>query len=951
VGSIVKSGTIAVLALLLIIATTGVPAPEPGAAGNTAPRVNTSGTPERPRSVMTVEGLPAPARTVKVRAGESLQRALDSARPGDAIALEPGAEFRGPFRLRALEGNGWVVIRPDVPDSELPVAGTRVGPSQFARMPRLISTSGSVIQADKGAHHIRLIGLQIAPARDTFLRALVDLGGGADDLASLPHDLIIDRCYLRGDPRRGSRRGVALNSSRTAIVDSYFADFKEVGADSQAIGGWNGPGPYTIANNYLEAAGENVMFGGADPSINELVPSDITIVRNVFTKPLRWKADRPGYEGVAWTVKNLFELKNARRVLVEGNLFEYNWPQAQNGFAILFTVRNQDGASPWSVVEDVTFAGNVVRHVAAGFNILGHDDNHPSRQTSRIAIRDNVFADIGGEWGHGRLFQVLDGTRDIVIDHNTALQSGSLLFGGDNRPHVNFVFQNNIVHAGPTGISGSDAGEGLPALERYFPGAVIRRNVIIGGDRKRFPADNFFPTRVDEVGSRPQKAGDPFVKLAARYAGVATDGRDPGAQLGDLPAVSSAETSVPVRLDDDVSTAALVPLSTLPSVPEWLFWLSLLVLAYIFIGYPILARIRAAFRPLTRERAPIEPAVTIVVAAYNEADRIERRVQNLLTLDYPADRVEILIGSDGSTDDTVARARAAHSDRVVAHGFAQRRGKPAVLNALVPQASGEIVVFADARQQFDRAALRALVANFADPRVGAVSGELVMISDEGAAAGGEGAAMYWRYEKLIRSTESRGGSTVGATGAIYAIRKALFEPLPEDTILDDVLIPIRIARRGYQVVFEPGAKAFDTPASAEAELVRKVRTISGNFQLFARERWLLNPRANPLWFETVSHKLLRLAIPVLLAALLVTNLAIIDWWPYQVTLAGQAAFYLAALAGYGFRHTRRRRTILTLPYTMCLLSWATIVGFVRFVTDAQSVTWEKLTPSKIRSHS
>jgi hypothetical protein len=185
------------------------------------------------------------------------------------------------------------------------------------------------------------------------------------------------------------------------VVDSYLSDFKERTADAQAISGWNGPGPFRIAGNYLEASGENVMFGGADPAINGLVPSDIEVVRNHMAKPLRWKKDDASFEGTEWAVKNLFELKNARRVLVDGNLFEFNWPQAQNGFAILFTVRNQDGAAPWAVVEDVTFTNNLVRHVAGGMNVLGRDDNHPSQQTRRIAIRNNLFVDVGGKWGNG----------------------------------------------------------------------------------------------------------------------------------------------------------------------------------------------------------------------------------------------------------------------------------------------------------------------------------------------------------------------------------------------------------------------------------------------------------------------------------------------------------------------------------------------------------------------
>jgi cellulose synthase/poly-beta-1,6-N-acetylglucosamine synthase-like glycosyltransferase len=944
-GGFLNSSATAAVALLVTLAAPGGLAPDPGVARNSRSRA-----PEPPREIVEVDTVPAPARTIRVRAGDRLQTVLDAARPGDAILLAPGVEFRGPFRLRAFEGEGWVVIRPDLPDGELPPAGQRVAPSQFSRMPRLTSMSGTVIEADKGAHHIRLIGVDIAPARGAFLKSLIDLGSSMTDLASLPHDIIIDRCYVHGDPKNGSRRGIALNSKRTAIVDSYFTDFKEVGADTQAIAGWNGPGPFTIVNNQLEAAGENVMFGGADPAIHDLVPSDITIARNVFRKPLRWKADRADFEGTDWAVKNLFELKNARRVLVEGNLFEHNWPQAQNGFAILFTVRNQDGGAPWSVVEDVTFAGNVVRHVGAGVNILGHDDNHRSGQTSRIVIRDNVFADVGGAWGHGRLFQILDGTRDIVIDHNTAFQSGSMLFGGDGRPHTNFVFQNNIAHAGASGVSGSGTGEGLPALQKYFPGAKIRRNLLIGGDRNCFPADNYFPAKADDVGATPERAGEPFVTINDRFAGVATDGRDPGALVVKLPVTLPAENLMTAPIDDR-RDAALMRRST-PSTPELMFWLSFGILGYICIGYPIIARVRATLRPLSRRRAPIEPTVTIIVSAHNEAGRIERRVRNLLDLDYPKDRLEIVIGSDGSTDDTVARACAFESDGVSVRGFTARRGKPALLNELVPEASGEIVVFADARQRFDPFALRALVANFADPGVGAVSGELVMTAGHEQDPGCQGAAMYWNYEKLIRSTESRGGSTVGATGAIYAIRKELFEPLREDTILDDVVIPVKIARRGYLVVFEPAAKAFDiAPVTAQAELVRKARTIGGTFQLFARERWLLNPRVNPLWFETISHKALRLALPLLLATLFVTNLALLDWWPYQMTLIGQALFYTAALAGCGQQPTRRRHLVLTLPYTMCLLSWATVVGFFRFVTNAQDVTWDRITSSNIRSHS
>ncbi len=902
---------------------------------------------EAPRAVVEVPALESPRRTVHVAAGRNLQAALDTAKSGDLITLDPGAVYRGPFRLPRLEGNQWIVITSKSASSDLPPAGRRVERRHWPKMPKLVSDTEPVIAAAPGAHHFRLVGLEIAPVGGAALRTLVDLGSDASELSALPQHIVFERCFFHGDPRRGARRGIALNARNVAVIDSHFADFKEVGADSQAIAGWNGPGPFRIANNFLEGAGENVMFGGADPRIPNLVPSDIEIVDNVFAKPLSWKQDDPSFEGVAWTVKNLFELKNARRVLIKGNLFEYNWPHAQNGFAILFTVRNQDGNAPWSVVEDVTFRDNVVRHVGAGINILGYDDNHPSRQTSRIAIVNNVFADVGGRWGNGRLFQLLDGTRDVVIDRNTAFPTGTVLFGGDHRPHAGFVFQNNIVLASAAGISGSNAGQGADALSRYFPDAVVRRNLFIGGTRDGFPDDNFFPPSIDAVGVAPRAAGETFTRLATRYAGVATDGGDPGARLEAMSSMAVVEPftrSPDLSIGDDAWAA-------MPSWPSVLFWAALAILGYVCIGYPVLARVRAALRPRTRNRAPIEPTVSIIVSAHNEGERVERRLRNLLSLDYPAERLQIILGSDGSTDDTVDRARLFESSGVVVEEFTHRRGKPALLNALVPRARGEIVVFADARQRFDTMALRALVANFADPGVGVVSGHLIMTAGSDAEIGGEGAAMYWHYEKLIRSTESRGGSTVGATGAIYAVRRSLFEPLPPDTILDDVLIPVRIARRGYQVVFEPAAKAFDiAPPNAHGELLRKTRTIGGTFQLFARERWLLDPRRNPLWFETISHKALRLTLPILLATLFVSNLALLDWWPYQVTMAGQALFYAAAIAGCGHRNARGRALILKLPYTMCLLSWATVVGFVRFVTDHQHVTWDRITSSDVRSH-
>lgn len=375
---------------------------------------------------------------------------------------------------------------------------------------------------------------------------------------------------------------------------------------------------------------------------------------------------------------------------------------------------------------------------------------------------------------------------------------------------------------------------------------------------------------------------------------------------------------------------------------SWLavFWISLALLAYVYVGYALLMCARATLRPRAVRSRAIEPHVSIVVCAYNEASRINRRIENLLALDYPADKLEILVGSDGSTDDTVALAQR-HAPSVRVYAFRQRRGKPAVINALVKEARGSIIVFADARQRFAPDALRALIANFADPAVGGVGGELILV-DRSHGPTRRNTGFYWRYEKFIRMMESRARSTVGATGAIYAIRRDLFSSIPENTVLDDVVIPARIARKGFRVVFESQALAFDLASTtAREEFTRKARTIAGTFQLFALEPWLWNPLRNPIWFETLSHKALRLLIPALHAALLVSTLATLDNALSQFALAGQAAFYSAALIGYPQRDAKTRLFVFSVPYAMCLQGWATVVGFYRFVTGRQQVTWER----------
>lgn len=372
------------------------------------------------------------------------------------------------------------------------------------------------------------------------------------------------------------------------------------------------------------------------------------------------------------------------------------------------------------------------------------------------------------------------------------------------------------------------------------------------------------------------------------------------------------------------------------------FWISVILLSYTYLGYPLLLWLWSALRPRVPRSGCIEPSVSVLVVAHNEAAWIQKRLENLLTLDYPKGKVEIILASDGSTDDTVTRAQAYTRAGVTIIAFQLRRGKSAVLNDLISKARGEIVVLADARQRFEPGVLRALVNPFADLEVGAVSGELVLSGCAAGSAVGEGVGFYWRYEKFIRRREALLDSTIGTTGAIYAIRRDLFQSIPGETILDDVLIPMRIVRRGYRVVFEPGARAYDpAAAAASVEFARKVRTIAGNFQLFAREWWLLNPFANRLWVQTVSHKCCRLLCPLGFGVAFVANLFLLGQPTYRWILGAQIVFYAASLGGHLLRDRARKIFFLSIPYTICLLNWATVVACYRFIRGRQSAAWEK----------
>ena len=314
----------------------------------------------------------------------------------------------------------------------------------------------------------------------------------------------------------------------STITGSYIAEIKAVGQDSQAIAGWNGPGPYAITNNYLEGAGENVIFGGADPAIPNLVPGDITIAGNAIAKQPAWRAEN-------WTVKNLLELKNARRVSIHDNTFDYNWQAGQSGFAILFTVRNQDGGCPWCEVAQVTFQDNIVRHSAAGLSILGFDNVHPSQQTRSITIRNNLFADIDSRhWGgNGYFLMLLGGARDITVDHNTVIQDEAYgILTVDGPPVLGFVFTNNVARQNSYGMIGADHAPGLDTISAFFPGAHIEGNALADADPGRYPSGNRFPSSAEfRAQFVAYAAGDYRLTASSAWRGAGIDGRDLGASL------------------------------------------------------------------------------------------------------------------------------------------------------------------------------------------------------------------------------------------------------------------------------------------------------------------------------------------------------------------------------------------------------------------------------------
>jgi hypothetical protein len=485
--------------------------------------------PAAPKTFDTSYAAPSGGKTLTVTAGGNLQAALDQAELGDTIVLEAGATFKGRFKLpNKTTGSGWIYVVSSKLAS-LPAAGHRVGPNDAVNMPKLVSKAyDSALVTVANSHHFRFVGIEFSPVAGGALYNLVTIGDPPETSpATLPNHIVFDRCYVHGDPAVNDRRGIVMNGAYVGVVDSYLSDFQEVGADSQALLAYNTTGPLQIRNNYIEGAGENIMFGGADSRAPALVPADIEIRDNYFFKPLSLLKTKN-------TIKNLLEFKAGQRVLVTGNVFENSPLSAQVGFAIQITPRN-NGNAPWAITSDIDFDANTLINVGSGFNVLGLDNNHTSLMTERILIRNNLLGVSGLNGADGRAFQFVGGGSDYTVDHNTIINSspppkGSVAVVDSHRGKLsNLVFSNNLATRTGLGFFGSGAGEGTRALDTYFTNWTFSKNVLVDRPARNYPAGNFFPADTAAVRFANYAGGNYVLAVDSPYKNAGTDGTDIGA--------------------------------------------------------------------------------------------------------------------------------------------------------------------------------------------------------------------------------------------------------------------------------------------------------------------------------------------------------------------------------------------------------------------------------------
>jgi uncharacterized protein YjdB len=485
---------------LKVIDTTTAPAPTSTGGTGTLNAIATLG--ELPRASVATT-YPAPARQVRVAAGANLQSAIDAAQPGDELLLAPGATFIGNFILpNKGSSTAWITIRSDVSDASLGAAGTRMTPSRAssANLARIVTPSNApAIATALSAHHYRLTGLDVGATGAAFdVNGIIRLGDGSsvqNSLSLVAHDLVVDRVFVHGQPTQSIRRCVSLQSATSAVIDSWISDCHSNEGDSQGIIGWNGPGPYLIRNNHIEGGHQAVFFGGADPWITNLSPSDITILGNHITRPASWSS--------VWQTKTIIETKNARRLLLEGNVIENVWASAQVGFALLLKSENQSGGAPWSQSTDFTVRYNRIRNAGSGINIAANPGENPAVPAARISVYDNVIENLGNApyIGDGIPLQILGGTYDVLVAHNSWSNAGTSAISFDGGATNRTVIHSNIIPSGMYGVKGSGMATGTSTLNYYAPGGVFAYDAIPGADCA------YYPTTTSCPGSMPSSPG------------------------------------------------------------------------------------------------------------------------------------------------------------------------------------------------------------------------------------------------------------------------------------------------------------------------------------------------------------------------------------------------------------------------------------------------------------
>jgi hypothetical protein len=486
-----------------------------------------------PRTYLDTRYVAPTGKTINVPAGGDLQAAINNAARGDVIQLAAGARFVGNFYLPAKAGSGWITIRTA---TTLPAEGTRVTPSMASSFAKLItpnSVPALFTRTSGSASYYRVMGVEITSSA-SMTYALVNLGDysrTAGAITDYSQHIILDRTYIHGTSTMNLQRCISLNNRSSAVIDSWISECHYRYVDSQAIASWDGPGPFKIVNNHLEGASENVLFGGGDPRFTGVTPSDIEFRFNHVVKPLGWNSS-----GI-WSVKNLFEIKNAQRVLVEKNIFENNWREGQDGFAIVLKSANQGGRCNWCVAQDLTIRSNLITNTPGAFNIMDVQalNGGSAIPANDILIENNVFQNVAQSNLDGKriLFQLLGAIRDVQIVHNTGFTDDKIILF-DGAPTTGLVIRDNLFSRGTYGVFGGNVGEGTRALAAYAPDGFFRGNAIIAAPGSQYPSGNSYPLSISSVGMIDYSGDNFTLSTSSPYYGSGTAGSMPGANLGAL---------------------------------------------------------------------------------------------------------------------------------------------------------------------------------------------------------------------------------------------------------------------------------------------------------------------------------------------------------------------------------------------------------------------------------